>query len=80
MRVAIVVVSSMVFAGCAVAPPQWAKAGGDQREKLECEMEAEKAAVSSDRNAMVASFEKADRRNKVMSLCMRSKGWALTRT
>ena len=65
----------MLLTACAAKPVQWAKSGGDQREKLQCELEAEKAAVSSDMNAMVAAYEKAERRNKVMDLCMRSKGW-----
>ena len=75
MRYAVALVAILLSA-CAVKPVQWAKYGGDQREKLECELEAEKAAVSSDLNALIAGVEKAQRRTKVMDLCMRSKGWS----
>ena len=78
MRYAVALLAVLLSA-CASRPPvQWVKAGGDDREKLVCQLEAEKAAVSSDPNAFIAAFEKADRRQKIMYLCMRSKGWART--
>lgn len=80
MRTITTIIALAVLSGCSVTPPpkpQWRKAGGDQKEVLQCELEAEKAAVSSDPNALVAAFEKADKRKRIMDLCMRSKGWTL---
>ena len=48
--------------------PQWRKAGGDQKEVLQCELEAEKAATSSDPNPFIASYERATVRDKIMDL------------
>lgn len=75
MRHAATICAILLTACATPPPPQWVKTGGDQREVYACQMEAEKAAVSSDPNGMVAAFEKAEKRNKVMDLCMRSKGW-----
>jgi hypothetical protein len=80
MRYVILPAAILLTACATTPPPQWVKpGGGDQREVYACQMEAEKAAVSSDMNAMVAAFEKAEKRAKVMDLCMRSKGWTLQR-
>lgn len=71
------IIAAAAIAACTTTPPlPWTKPGGDQREVYACQAEAEKAAVSSDPNALVAAFEKAEKRNRVMDLCMRSKGWA----
>ena len=75
-RSALAVLVALAATGCATKPqPQWSKAGGDQREVYACKMEAEKAAVSSDPNPFGAAWEKAEKRDRVMDLCMRSKGW-----
>lgn len=79
MRTITTIIALAVLSGCAVKPPpkpQWRKAGGDQKEVLQCELEAEKAATSSDSNPFIASYERATRRDKIMDLCMRSKGWS----
>ncbi len=66
------------MAACGTPPPPkpWIKQGGNlaQDEAL-CKFEAEKGAVSSDPNAMLAAYERAERRNKLMDLCMRANGW-----
>lgn len=80
MRLAATAILAILLTACAVKPPpkpQWRKAGGDQKEVLQCELEAEKAATSSDPNPFIASYERATRRDKIMDLCMRSKGWSL---
>lgn len=70
--------AAIILAACVTPPPPkpWIKQGGNlSQDEAACKFEAEKGAVSSDPNAMLAAFEKAERRNKLMDLCMRSKGW-----
>ncbi len=77
---AMLIIAAIALPACATKPPpKWVKAGGDQAEQYACQMDAEKAAVSNDPNALMAAVEKADKRNKVMELCMKSKGWTLQR-
>jgi hypothetical protein len=66
-----------LLTACAAPPPKpWVKDGGNlAQDQAVCEFEAEKGAVSSDPNGVIAAFEKADRRRKIMDFCMRSKGW-----
>lgn len=72
------ITAALFLAACGTppAPKQWLKPGGNlAQDEAACKFEAEKGAVSSDPNAMLAAFEKAERRNKLMDLCMRAKGW-----
>lgn len=78
MRLAAILSMAALLAACAAPQSQrpWVKDGGNlAQDQAVCEFEAEKAAVSSDPNAMIAAYEKADRRRKIMDLCMSSKGW-----
>ena len=77
MRLAAILSMAALLAACAMPPAKpWVKDGGTlAQDQAVCEVEAEKGAVSSDPNAMIAAYEKADRRRKIMDLCMRSKGW-----
>lgn len=77
MRIILALTLAATLAACGTPPPPkpWIKAGGDQNDIRVCTFEAEKGAVSSDLNAMVAAFERAERRQKLMKLCMESKGW-----
>ena len=77
IRCVIPALLAALLTACAVPPPRpWVKAGGNlAQDQAVCELEAEKGAVSSDPNAVIAAYEKADRRRKIMDLCMRSKGW-----
>lgn len=79
MRATIILAAVLLSACATKPPPKWVKPGGDQAEQYACQMEAEKAAVSSDPNALMAAVEKAEKRDKVMTLCMKSKGWTLQR-
>ena len=79
MRLAAILSMAALLAACA-APhsqrPLVKDDGGNlAQDQAVCEFEAENGAVSSDPNAVIAAFEKADRRRKIMDLCMRSKGW-----
>ena len=77
MRLAAILTMAALLAACAMPPAKpWVKDGGNlAQDQAVCEFEAEKGAVSSDPNGVIAAFEKADRRRKIMDLCMRSKGW-----
>lgn len=78
VRLAAILSMAALLAACAAPQPQrpWVKDGGNlAQDQAVCEFEAEKGAVSSDPNGVIAAFEKADRRRKIMDLCMRSKGW-----
>lgn len=77
MRLAAILTMAALLAACAMPPAKpWVKDGGNlAQDQAVCEFEAEKAAVSSDPNAVIAAYEKADRRRKMMDLCMRAKGW-----
>lgn len=80
MKAAASIAAVTLLAACAVPQQVWVKQGGDlATDTAVCDFEGEKAAVSSDRNAVVAAYEKADRRRTVTDLCMRSKGWQLQR-
>ncbi len=80
MRAAIIIAAATLLSAC-VTQPTWVKAGGDlATDKAVCEFEAEKAAVSSSLNSAIAAYEQAERRRKVMDLCMRSKGWQQQRS
>lgn len=77
MRLAAILTMAALLAACAMPPAKpWVKDGGNlAQDQAVCEFEAEKGAVSSDPNAVIAAYEKADRRRKIMDLCMRSKSW-----
>ena len=79
MRLAAILSMAALVAACAAPHSQrpWVKDDGGNlaQDQAVCEFEAEKGAVSSDPNGVIAAFEKADRRRKIMDLCMRSKGW-----
>lgn len=77
MRLAAILTIAALLSACAMPPAKpWGKDGGNlAQDQAVCEFEAEKGAVSSDPNGVIAAFEKADRRRKIMDLCMRSKGW-----
>ena len=78
MRLAAILSMAALLAACAASHSQrpLVKDGGNlAQDQAVCEFEAEKGAVSSDPNGVIAAFEKADRRRKIMDLCMRSKGW-----
>lgn len=77
IRCVIPALLAALLTACAAPPPRpWVKDGGNlAQDQAVCEFEAEKAAVSSDPNAVIAAYEKADRRRKMMDLCMRAKGW-----
>ena len=80
MRLAAILSMAALLAACAAPQSQrpWVKDGGNlAQDQAVCEFEAEKAAVSSDPNAMIAAYEKADRLRKIMDLCMSSKGWTM---
>lgn len=77
MRLAAILTIAALLSACAMPPAKpWVKDGGNlAQDQAVCEFEAEKGAVSSDPNAVIAAYEKADRRRKIMDLCMRSNGW-----
>lgn len=78
MRLAAILTAALILAACGTppSPKPWIKQGGNlAQDEAACKFEAEKGAVSSDPNAMLAAYEKAERRNKLMDLCMRAKGW-----
>lgn len=77
IRCVIPALLAALLTACAAPPHRpWVKDGGNlAQDQAVCEFEAEKGAVSSDPNGVIAAFEKADRRRKIMDLCMRSKGW-----
>ena len=79
MRLAAILSMAALLAACAAPHSQrpWVKDDGGNlaQDQAVCEFEAEKGAVSSDPNGVIAAFEKADRRRKIMDICMRSKGW-----
>lgn len=77
MRLAAILSMAALLAACAMPPAKpWVKDGGNlAQDQAVCEFEAENGAVSSDPNAVIAAYEKADRRRKIMDLCMSSKGW-----
>lgn len=77
MRLAAILIA-VSMAACGTPQPlkPWLKPGGNlAQDDAACKFEAEKGAVSSDPNAMMAAYERAERRNKLMDLCMRAKGW-----
>ena len=77
MRLAAILIAVSV-AACGTPQPlkPWLKPGGNlAQDDAACKFAAENGAVSSDPNAMMAAYERAERRTKLMDLCMRAKGW-----
>ena len=77
MRLAAILTMAALLAACAMPPAKpWVKDGGNlAQDSATCEFEAEKAAVSNSLNSVIAAYETAERRHKIMDLCMRAKGW-----
>lgn len=77
IRCVIPVMLAALLTACAAPPHRpWVKEGGNlAQDQAVCEFEAEKAAVSNSLNSVIAAYEVAERRRKIMDLCMRAKGW-----
>lgn len=75
--------SALVLAGCAAPQPTWVKQGvppaDAAREGAECELQAEAATQQADptlRSGLAASVDRRMRRNDLLALCMRNRGFA----
>lgn len=73
----------LLLAGCAAPPPAWVKPGVSEAEAAkigaDCEFQAESVTQQADptlRSGLAAGIDRRMRRNDLLAMCMRNKGFA----